>query len=126
MPIHHSAVLSWLADTVLVLTFILIGRASHDEGIAGTVVTFLPFFAALQVGWLIRSGHPATRIRWSGLIIWATTVVLGLLLRAATGDGVAIGFIVVTTITLALFLLGWRAILLAVSAIRQRTRSRSA
>ncbi|THG33230.1 DUF3054 domain-containing protein [Naasia lichenicola] len=126
MPIHRSAVLSWLADTVLVLAFILIGRASHDEGIAGTVTTFLPFFAALQVGWLLRSGRSAERIRWSGLIIWATTVVLGLLLRAATGDGVALGFIVVTTITLAVFLLGWRAILLGIGAIRRRSRSSSA
>jgi hypothetical protein len=46
--------------------------------------------------------------RWTGLLIWAATVIVAMLLRAVTGQGVQIGFVVVTTVVLTIFLLGWR------------------
>ena len=46
----------------------------------------------------------------SGLPVWAITVALGMVLRALSGQGVAVAFVIVATITLAVFLLGWRGI----------------
>lgn len=111
MSTRASTAAAWLVDTVLVVAFVLSGRMSHNEGIGGTIATILPFFVGLQVGWMLRTGRPAMSIRWAGLIIWASTVVLGMILRAATGQGVALSFVIVTTLVLAAFLLGWRAIL---------------
>ena len=49
-------------------------------------------------------------------------LVVGMLLRLATGQGTAVAFIVVAMLTLAVLLLGWRAI--AWAAIRLRARGR--
>ena len=110
------------ADLVAVLVFTAIGRASHAEGISlsGLAQTAWPFL----VGCLAGSGVSALRRRprslASGLLVWFGTVLLGLLLRAATGGGVVLSFVVVTAVVLAVFLLGWRAVLLLVG--RNRTR----
>lgn len=120
MSIRAATAAAWLVDTVLVVAFVLLGRASHNEGVGGTIATILPFFVGLQVGWLLRTGRPAISIRWAGLIIWASTVFLGMILRAATGQGVALSFVIVATLVLAAFLLGWRAILGAIRAVRSR------
>ena len=105
-----------LADVVCVLIFTAVGRASHAEGISlpGLAQTAWPFL----VGCLAGSGVAALRHRprslGSGLLVWSGTVLLGLLLRAATGGGVVFSFVVVTAVVLAAFLLGWRAVLLLV------------
>jgi hypothetical protein len=57
------------------------------------------------------------------VLIWAVTVVLGLLLRAVSGQGTALPFIIVATLTLALFLLGWRSVLALVRRARARSTS---
>jgi hypothetical protein len=49
--------------------------------------------------------------------------VLGLLLRAVSGQGTALPFIIVATLTLALFLLGWRSVLALVRRARARSTS---
>ncbi|MGH3705072.1 MAG: DUF3054 domain-containing protein, partial [Agromyces sp.] len=46
----------------------------------------------------------------TGVIVWAVTVVGGMLLRAVSGQGAQLAFIIVATLTLAAFLLGWRLI----------------
>ena len=96
-------------DLVLTLIFTIIGRASHGEplSLAGIVETAWPFLTAVIVGSLLAqwAGGPWWR---QGLIVWPVTVALGLILRVASGRTAAFGFIVVTTVVLALFLLGWR------------------
>ncbi len=105
------APLAFLLDVVLVAAFVLIGRASHNEGPLGTLVTLWPFLAGLVIGWIgARAWRTPLALRWSGLTIWAATVIVGMLLRALAGQGVQIGFVIVTTVVLAIFLLGWRAI----------------
>lgn len=56
------------------------------------------------------------------MIVWAATLVGGMLLRLATGQGVQIAFVVVAAITLAVLLVGWRGIA-ALGARRARSRA---
>jgi hypothetical protein len=109
--------LSFLADAVLVLAFVLIGRASHDEDpVLGALVTYWPFAVGLVVGWLAArawrdplafsgEGFPRTAFQ-----IVFMTVAVGLLLRVISGQGIQLSFVIVTTVVLVVFLVGWRAV----------------
>lgn len=115
-----------LVDLVLVVVFCVIGRVSHAEGIfsdlPGLLNTIWPFVVALLVahGVLILRRVRVERML-PGLLIWAVTVVIGLLLRALSGQGIALPFIVVATVTLLVFLLGWRTVLALVRRVRTRS-----
>jgi FtsH-binding integral membrane protein len=112
-----------VADLVCVLVFTTIGRASHAEGITlpGLASTAWPFLVGCLVGSAVAARRSRPRSLRSGLLVWLGTVLLGLLLRAATGGGVVPSFVVVTAVVLAVFLLGWRAVLLVVGRTRNRT-----
>ncbi|MDT5064151.1 MAG: hypothetical protein QOK02_306 [Mycobacterium sp.] len=109
-----------IADVVCVLVFCTIGRRSHAEGItvAGVAETAWPFLAGAAAGWLAVRGwrRPASLVP-TGLVIWLSTVVIGMLLRKATSAGTAVSFVVVASLVTAILLLGWRA---AVSALARR------
>lgn len=113
-------------DAVLVVVFVSIGRSSHAEGLelVGIAGTAWPFLAALAAGWLVARAwrHPLT-VWPTGAIVWAVTVIGGMLLRAVSGQGTQLAFIIVATLTLAAFLLGWRLIALIVT---RRTHGRAA
>jgi hypothetical protein len=116
-----SAILAAIVDGLLVTAFVLIGRASHSEGPLGTLVTLWPFLVGLAVGWIgARAWRTPFRIRWTGLTVWAATVIIGILLRVVSGQGVQIAFVIVATVVLALFLLGWRAIAILAARLRSR------
>jgi hypothetical protein len=107
----RSAGFALLADVAFVLLFATIGRLSHAEGatLPGVLGVAWPFVVALLVGWAVarlRSGWPVA-MTGSGTV-WLVTVVLGLLLRVATGGGFAWSFGLVTLLSLGLFLVGWR------------------
>lgn len=114
-----------LIDVVLVAVFCITGRLSHAEGIfsdlPGLLNTTWPFIGALLVAHVVLLVRrvPSDRMP-PGVLIWAITVVLGLLLRAFSGQGTAVPFVIVATLTLALFLLGWRAVLALVRRARAR------
>lgn len=102
-------------DAILVVVFVLIGRRNHEEGfaLAGVLTTLWPFLVGLAVGWLVfRAWRSPLRVVWTGIGIWMSTVTLGMLLRLATGQGTAFSFVIVATVVLGVFLLGWRAIAL--------------
>ncbi|WP_067694927.1 DUF3054 domain-containing protein [Nocardia jejuensis] len=119
----------FVVDAVLVIVFCAIGRRSHDEAVAvGLLRTVWPFATGLVVGWVIavavaagREGASAAkrfdgrRLRPTGVIIWLSTLIGGMLLRAVSGQGVALSFVIVAATVLALFLLGWRV---AMKALR--------
>ncbi|MCS5498026.1 DUF3054 domain-containing protein [Cnuibacter physcomitrellae] len=117
-----------VADALLVLVFVLIGRRSHDESDAllGLLTTLWPFLAAAAVGWLVSLGwrRPFALVP-TGVVVWVSTVVVGMLLRLASGQGVQPSFVVVTAVVLAVFLVGWRAVLLLVRRLRARRRGDS-
>ncbi|GAA2484154.1 DUF3054 domain-containing protein [Terrabacter carboxydivorans] len=101
-------------DVLLVLLFAGIGRASHDESgpVVGAVLTAWPFLVGTGAGWLVVR---AVRRVWPvevapGVTVWFSTVLVGMLLRHAVGSGTALSFVVVASVVLALFLLGWRAL----------------
>ena len=123
-PSRRSPALALLLDIVLVVVFAAIGRATHDGDVlgpfgSGLATTAWPFVAALLIGWAVtRAWRRPTVVVRTGLPVWAITVALGMVLRALSGQGVAVAFIIVATITLAVFLLGWRG--LARLAARRR------
>jgi hypothetical protein len=120
-PGWRSLTLFGAIDAALVIVFVLIGRASHSEGILGTLNTLWPFIAGLAVGWVAtRAWRDPVSIAWIGVGVWASTVIVGMLLRVLSGQGVQTSFVVVATIVLGVLLLGWRWIALVV--LRRRTR----
>lgn len=103
-----------IVDIVFVLIFAAIGRASHGENPVGFILTAWPFVIALLVGHLLAGLLPARPRRpWSllwGVVVWAVTVAGGMLLRVLSGDTAEVPFIIVATLVLGAFLVGWRAV----------------
>jgi hypothetical protein len=107
-----------LADVVCVVVFCTIGRRSHAEGItlAGVAETAWPFLTGTAVGWLAaRAWRQPSALAPTGLIVWLSTVAIGMLLRKATSQGTAISFVVVASLVTAILLLGWRGVAAALA-----------
>jgi DUF3054 family protein len=115
----RRALIALLADIVCVIVFATIGRRSHAEGltVAGIAQTAWPFLAGTGVGWLLIGGwrRPFTVIP-TGVAVWVSTVVVGMLLRKATSAGVSTSFVVVASLSTVVLLLGWRG---AAAALRR-------
>ncbi|WIB78473.1 DUF3054 domain-containing protein [Curtobacterium sp. MCPF17_002] len=112
----------WLAaviDVVLIVVFTLIGRSSHGEAetALGLWTTAYPFLAGWAIAY-VTSGAWARPLRFwpTGVVVWVLTVFVGLAIRVATGQGdvdgnpLPISFVIVATIVLGVFLLGWRGL----------------
>jgi peptidoglycan/LPS O-acetylase OafA/YrhL len=103
----------WLSLDVLgVLVFCAAGRRSHDEGVdvTGLATTAWPFLGGTALGWLLsRAWRRPAAVVPTGVIVWLSTVVAGMLLRKASSAGVAASFVVVASLVTAVLLLGWRA-----------------
>lgn len=116
-----------LLDAVLVLVFAVIGRASHQEDPAGFLLTAWPFLVALLLGHAAALLLPARPRRpWSlpwGAVVWAVTVAGGMLLRLVGGDTAEVPFVIVATLVLGVFLLGWRGLAAVVRRFRGRRES---
>jgi hypothetical protein len=107
----RSVALALAVDLVCVVVFATIGRRSHAEGITlpGVAHTAWPFLSGTAVGWLAsRAWRRPYALAPTGVVIWISTVLVGMLLRKASSQGVAVSFIVVASIVTALLLLGWR------------------
>ncbi|MGX5697937.1 DUF3054 domain-containing protein [Agromyces soli] len=113
---------AFAVDAVLVVAFAAIGRRSHAEGldVAGVWQTAWPFLAGLVLGWVLAFAwrRPA-RIWPTGTVIWVATLAGGMVLRAASGQGVQLAFVLVAAAVLALFLIGWRAIAALIARVRR-------
>ncbi|KAF0958449.1 DUF3054 domain-containing protein [Rhodococcus sp. T7] len=115
-------------DVVLVIVFCAIGRRSHDEAnaLTGLATTAWPFLSGLAVGWLAtvalyRDKFDAFLIVPTGIVVWLSTLVVGMLLRVVSGQGTAFSFVIVAGTVLAVFLLGWRAVAKIVTRARATT-----
>jgi hypothetical protein len=116
--------LAIVADLVAVVVFAAIGRMSHGEpdDLMGLLGTAAPFLVGVLVMWampVVRAQPVGAR---AALTVWAGTVVIGLLLRAGLTERLPVSFAVVTAVSLAVLLLGWRALSAAVS-MRARQRA---
>jgi Protein of unknown function (DUF3054) len=109
-------------DTCLVLAFVIIGRASHHDGdgLAGLARTAWPFLTGLAVGEVVaRSWRRPAALVPTGVVVWLSTVAIGMTLRVISGQGTVIAFIAVALGFLGLFLLGWRVIVGCVPSLRR-------
>lgn len=116
-----------VVDVVAIIVFAILGRRSHDEAgtLLGVLGTAWPFLAGAVIGhamcWVLVALR-ADQASWrAGFVVWASTLVLGMLLRLASGSTAAWPFVIVAGIALAVFLLGWRGIFHLI----QRARARS-
>lgn len=113
-----------LIDAVAVVVFCIIGRMTHSEGIFGDLGglfgTIWPFLVALIAVHAVALAMrvPAQRVV-PGILVWFVTVAGGLGLRGLAGQGTAVAFVIVATLTLALLLVGWRV----VNVVVQRRRA---
>ena len=113
LPPHaaRNPVLAAALDAVLVVVFAAVGRRSHAEGVtvAGVAQTAWPFLVGAALGWggalLARLAPQSLRF---GALVVAAAVVVGMLLRQASGAGTAAPFVIVASLTMTAFLLGWR------------------
>ncbi|RWR24233.1 DUF3054 domain-containing protein [Agrococcus lahaulensis] len=115
-----------LADAALVTLFAGIGFATHSPDAVsawGVAMTAWPFLVALAVGWVVSVAWraPLAPLR-TGVPVWLVTVGGGMLLRVLLGQGTALPFVIVATVTLLVLLVGWR--LIAAAVRRARTRAR--
>lgn len=114
MNIAQARIGAAAADAGAIVLFAAIGRANHDEGVLGAhgvglATTVSPFLAGAAAGWVIaKAWTKPCAWRPTGVIVWASTLVGGMLLRVASGQGVEASFVVVAGIFLGLFLIGWR------------------
>ena len=113
-PARHNRTLPALsADLAGVILFTAIGRRNHAEGvsIAGIADTAWPFLAGTLFGWLVSRGwRRPTALMPTGVVVWVCTVAVGMALRKATGEGIALSFVAVASLVTALLILGWRAV----------------
>ena len=90
-------------DVFSVLLFVAVGRRNHDESasVSGVIEVALPFLIALVLGWLVTRAWRTPHALTTGVVIWLTTVVGGLLMRNLLFNrGTALPFIIVATLVL--------------------------
>jgi hypothetical protein len=116
MTLHPPTRWLWplVADLGCVLALAVGGKNSHEAGDSDWVVLAIAWPFAVAAGlahaWLGSRGRQARRVWPEGAIVLAVTYVIGMLLRAVSGRGLAVGFLVVAGMFLALTMLGWRVV----------------
>lgn len=115
-------------DVVLIVLFALIGRGSHGEAVTagGIWQTAWPFLAGWAIGYVTTGAWVRALRLWpTAVVIWILTVGLGMVLRVWNHQGVdhgnplPISFVIVASVVLALFLLGWRVVARLVLRVRR-------
>jgi Protein of unknown function (DUF3054) len=117
--VSRRAVIAALADIAAIIVFVAIGRRNHDEGEAldGIFTVAAPFLIALVIGWIVARAWSKPMQVETAFIIWPITVAVGMLLRNLVFDrGTALPFIIVATIAVGVFLVGWRMVVARVSS----------
>ncbi len=102
---------SLLLDLAFVVVFAVVGRASHAEtlDLAGIATTAWPFALSAALGSVVGSWR-----NWpwwaQGVFVWVVALTGGMALRFAAGGSTAPAFVIVAGISLAVLLIGWRAL----------------
>jgi hypothetical protein len=117
MPSTRIAALALGADAVAVVVFAAIGRAAHAESgdLLGLLGTAAPFLIGLGAAWAtpVVRAHPAG-LR-AGAVVVAGSALIGLVVRAGFTGSLPLVFAVIALTSLAVLMLGWRALSLAVA-----------
>ncbi|MDN5920340.1 MAG: DUF3054 domain-containing protein [Pseudonocardia sp.] len=111
--------LALAADLVAVVVFAAIGRVSHAEpdSLLGLLGTAAPFAVGAVAGWVspwVR-GAPAGML--AGVTVVVGSVVVGLLLRFGFTGSLPWTFALVTAVSLAVLMLGWRGVSMLVARL---------
>ncbi|HWM57673.1 MAG TPA: DUF3054 domain-containing protein [Pseudonocardia sp.] len=117
MPSTRIAALALGADAVAVVVFAAIGRTAHAESgdLLGLLGTAAPFLIGLGAAWatpMVRA-HPAG-LR-AGAVVVAGSALIGLVVRAGFTGSLPLVFALIAMTSLAVLMLGWRALSLAVA-----------
>ena len=108
---HQRTPLAAGLDTFFVVLFVAIGRREHeqDSAISGLINTAAPFLIALAIAWLVLRAWKRPTDWRIGVSIWAIVIAGGMLLRNLVfDDGTATPFVIVATLFVGLFIVGWR------------------
>lgn len=101
-------------DAALIIVFAALGNRSHDTGlgIVDVLTTAAPFLCAWALATaLMRSARRPSQVLPDGLVIWAGTVMGGMVLRVLLGlGGAPLSFVLVAASSLAVLLLGRRLV----------------
>ena len=117
MSARRSRLWSVVADVVVVLIFVAIGRRNHDGAVdaEGVLDVAAPFLIALAATWAAIALRPRPLdpiAAPTGLIMWIGVIVLRMILRKVAFDGgTATAFVIVATVFLGVGFNGWRAII---------------
>jgi len=121
-PRATAVVLYLLLDVGCVLLFTLSNRETNDDPM-GPLHSAWPFLAALLAGWAIaRAWRRPRRIRYTAIVVWLITAVIGLTLRALTVGLLESTYVLLSTVALGVFILGWRGAAWVLFAAFGRTR----
>jgi len=105
-----------VADLVCLLGFAAGGRSAHEAHSSWLILFVIvwPYALACLVvhDVLWRRGVSSRRVWPGGVAVLVVTYVVGMLLRWATGRGIALGFLIVAICFLTLTMIGWRVLLL--------------
>ena len=112
-----------LIDVVVVMLFIYAGRETRGIALLDDVLEAVPFILGILTGWLVGRVWRAPRlVLWPGIIVWVSTVVVGLAVRVLIGAPTDSRFMFITFISLGVFLLGWRGLAWMLDALFGRAR----
>ncbi|MDQ4491409.1 DUF3054 domain-containing protein [Sinomonas sp. ASV486] len=123
----RTAAIAAVADLIVVLAFAATGRATHnlDSPVLGVLATAWPFVVGLAAAWAaVRLWRRPLSVWPAGISAWLGSYLIGMLLRWATGGGMATPFLLVALGTLGVFLVGWRAAVLGIRAARRTSADR--
>ncbi|MDO5286581.1 MAG: DUF3054 domain-containing protein [Actinomycetia bacterium] len=112
-------------DGLVAVVFALLGHLIHGGSLApqAIAVTAWPFLVAALLGsTLARAFLRQSWVR-SGVVVWLSTLVVGMLLRVTvSGSTARLPFVIAAAVGLALFFLGWR---FAVARLGRRPQAAS-
>ncbi|MFJ4025939.1 DUF3054 domain-containing protein [Paenarthrobacter sp. NPDC089989] len=115
-------------DLILILVFAAIGRDAHARGdiIGGAFLTAWPFLVGAAAAWLALRVWARPFAIWpAGVAVWMGALVVGMLLRALTGQSVVLPFVIVALLALGILLLGFRGIVAIAGRLSGKRHSRS-
>jgi hypothetical protein len=117
MPNSRIAALAFAADVTAVIVFAAVGRLSHGESgdLFALLGTAAPFLIGLVATWATPAVRAAPTGWRAGIAVLLGSAVLGLLLRAGFTGRLPLTFAVIAFGSLAVLLLGWRALSIAVA-----------
>jgi hypothetical protein len=121
-PSPRISVLAAAADAVAVIVFAAVGRLSHGEPdeLLGLFGTAAPFGVGLVAAWatpVVRRDPAAWQ---AGAVAVACAAGIGLVLRAGFTGRLPLSFAIVTVVSLAVLLLGWRGLAALVARAAHR------